>query len=239
MHRRTIDMKKKSKLICAGVAGLMAVAIVGSMGLAFFSDTGETKASAKVGSVTIDVTDLEIENSGNVNPGDEDPDVPDGSREGTPHDFTFSVTNTGNKSVVTRNIITLSVSKNNTVLDANVLALYEDKKELSQKYVLIEGSEEYIPSANYTGGKIIAVRYVVNGASLNGTGDAAEVESGITSNSQDYKYALSLALETTNEYQLADIKADIEVQAMQYRNTQDSTWDTVFTDTKAAVITAS
>lgn len=40
-------MKKKSKLICAGVAGLMAVAIVGSMGLAFFSDTGETKASAK------------------------------------------------------------------------------------------------------------------------------------------------------------------------------------------------
>lgn len=232
-------MKKKSKLICAGVAGLMAVAIVGSMGLAFFSDTGETKASAKVGSVTIDVTDLEIENSGNVNPGDEDPDVPDGSREGTPHDFTFSVTNTGNKSVVTRNIITLSVSKNNTVLDANVLALYEDKKELSQKYVLIEGSEEYIPSANYTGGKIIAVRYVVNGASLNGTGDAAEVESGITSNSQDYKYALSLALETTNEYQLADIKADIEVQAMQYRNTQDSTWDTVFTDTKTAVITAS
>ena len=235
MHRRTIDMKKKSKLICAGVAGLMAVAIVGSMGLAFFSDTGETKAPAKAGSVTIDVTDLEIENSGNVNPGDEDPDVPDGSREGTPHDFTFSVTNTGNKSVVTRNIITLSVSKNNTVLDANVLALYEDKKELSQKYVLIEGSEEYIPSANYTGGKIIAVRYVVNGASLNGTGDAAEVESGITSNSQDYKYALSLALETTNEYQLADIKADIEVQAMQYRNTQD----TVFTDTKTAVITAS
>ena len=61
-------MKKKSKLICAGVAGLMAVAIVGSMGLAFFSDTGETKASAKAGSVTIDVTDLEIENSGNVNP---------------------------------------------------------------------------------------------------------------------------------------------------------------------------
>ena len=232
-------MKKKSKLICAGVAGLMAVAIVGSMGLAFFSDTVETKASAKGGSVTIDVTDLEIENSGNVNPGDEDPDVPDGSREGTPHDFTFSVTNTGNKSVVTRNIITLSVSKNNAVLDANVLALYEDKKELSQKYVLIEGSEEYIPSANYTGGKIIAVRYVVNGASLNGTGDAAEVESGITSNSQDYKYALSLALETTNEYQLADIKADIEVQAMQYRNTQDSTWDTVFTDTKTAVITAS
>ena len=52
-------------------------------------------------------------------------------------------------------------------------------------------------------------------------------------------YALSLALETTNEYQLADIKADIEVQAMQYRNTQDSTWDTVFTDTKTAVITAS
>ena len=65
------------------------------------------------------------------------------------------------------------------------------------------------------------------------------MESGITSNSQDYKYALSLALETTNEYQLADIKADIEVQAMQYRNTQDSTWDTVFTDTKTAVITAS
>ena len=32
-------MKKKSKLICAGVAGLMAVAIVGSMGLAFFSET--------------------------------------------------------------------------------------------------------------------------------------------------------------------------------------------------------
>ena len=229
-------MQKRSKLIGAGIAGIAAIAIVGSMGLAFFSDTDDTSAQAKAGSVQINVSDLTIENAGNVNPGDEDPDVPDGSREGTSHDFDFTVTNTGNKSVVTRNIITLDVAKDGSTLDAGVLALYANGVELTEKYVRVDGSDEFIAAADYTTGKLAAVRYVVAGASLNGTGDNAETETGITSNSVDYSYDLSLAYEANNDYQLADITAQIEVQAMQYRNTQDSTWDTVFTDTLTATV---
>lgn len=229
-------MQKRSKLIGAAVAGIAAIAIVGSMGLAFFSDTDNTEAAAKAGSVSISVSDLTIENSGNVNPGDEDPNVPPGSRDGTSHDFDFTVTNSGNKSVVTRNIITLDVAKNNQALDASVLALYSNKVELTDKYVQLEGSEEFVPAASAGAGKVKAVRYVVAGASLNGTGDNAESEAGITSNKVDYSYDLSLAYSANNDYQLADITAKIEVQAMQYRNTQDSTWDTVFTDTLTATV---
>ena len=231
-------MTKKAKIICAALAGVTALGIVGSMGLAFFTDTDSTEATAKAGSVIIDVTDLEIENADNVNPGDEDINVPKDSREGTSHDFKFTVTNSGNKSVVTRNIITLTIKKDGNVLDANMLALYENRKELSKKYVQLDGSTDFIPYEDYTTGKIVAVRYIVTGASLNGTGDAAEIEEGITSTKQDYSYDLSLSLEATNGYQLADIKADIEVQAMQYRNTKDSTWETVFTDTKTATTSA-
>ena len=220
------------------MAGIIALSIVGSMGLAFFTDTDTTSAAAKAGSVDISVSALEIENSGNVNPGDEDPHVPDESREGTPHKFEFEVTNSGNKSVVTRNIITLNVIKDNTILDASVLALYDNGNELGEKYVQVEGSDTFIKADEYNGGKIIAIRYIVNGESLNGTGDAAEVESGITATSATYTYALSLSLEATNAYQLADINSEIVVQAMQYRNTQDSTWETVFTDTKTATISS-
>ena len=238
LFKEELFMTKRTKLVCACAAGVTALAIVGSMGLAFFTDTDKTEAAAKAGSVKINVSDLEIENADNVNPGDEDIDIPDGSREGTSHDFTFTVTNSGNKSVVTRNIITLTIKKDGDVLDAGVLALYENRKELAKKYVQLDGSTDFIPIEDYNNGKIVAVRYIVTGASLNGTGDAAEIEEGIKSTKQDYHYDLSLAYEATNGYQLADIKADIEVQAMQYRNTKDSTWETVFTDTKTATTSA-
>lgn len=102
-------MKNNKKLAIAGVSAL-GLAAVGFGAFAFFSDTAEQDTTGTVG--TVDVTNtgkLELDNAGNINPGDEDPTVPEGSTPGTSHKLSFGVKNQGNKSIVTRNIIEISV----------------------------------------------------------------------------------------------------------------------------------
>ena len=233
-------MTKKTKIICACAAGLTALAIVGSIGIASFKDKDTKEETSKSDSIVnddriiIEVSDLEIENANNISPGDEVVNA----LEGTSHDFKFTVTNSGNKSVVTRNTITLTIKKDSNVLDADVLALYENGTELVEKFAQVEGKDYFIPYEKGLSGKIEAIRYVVTGASLNGTGIAAEIENDIKSNKQDYSYDLSLAHGATEGYQLADITIDIEVQAMPYHKDKDSKWETLFSDTMTAKISA-
>ena len=66
-------MKNNKKLAIAGVSAL-GLAAVGFGAFAFFSDTAEQDTTGTVG--TVDVTNtgkLELDNAGNINPGDEDP----------------------------------------------------------------------------------------------------------------------------------------------------------------------
>lgn len=327
------NMKNNKKLAIAGVSAL-GLAAVGFGAFAFFSDTAEQDTTGTVG--TVDVTNtgkLELENAGNINPGDEDPTVPEGSTPGTSHKLSFGVKNQGNKSIVTRNIIEISVDSHydtdedgklvitddtdspvldkddrpavdkngNTIynkkytvvypdgsyknLDPSIFALYvkEDGKnvkiEENTQGLIVHKDEVFVRGT--LNGKVVNValadkddrtkidangqrfilRYVIQGATLHGVGDAAEndptidgtttqVGSIIKDNvtAADYEYYLGMSKETTggaaldgmecnDKYQGSHLTIDLEVQAMQNRNTQagdyyeGGSWETVYKDT--------
>lgn len=240
----------KKKIAVAGAASVAAVAAVAAGAFAFFSDTAEGTTSGTAGQVDVEISnDMELSNSDNINPGDNDPDKPEDSRPGTPHDLTFAIANSGNKSIMTRNIITLSVkdAAGAVDMDPSVYRLLSDAAgtELVAKYYSADG-------VDFTADKpenCKYVRYITTQVALDGkvgsTGQETEdgIKEGAVGNGAtvgegkdnvSYAYTLMMGLETTDEYELSKLQIDLEVQAMQYRNTNDAAWDTIFTDTIVA-----
>lgn len=101
-------MKNNKKLAIAGASAL-GLAVVGFGAFAFFSDSSEQNTDGTVG--TVDVSskgNLTLSNSGNINPGDEEPGK-ENRDDTTSHELNFGITNDGTKSIVTRNIIDIMV----------------------------------------------------------------------------------------------------------------------------------
>lgn len=240
----------KKKITIAGAASVVAIGAVAAGAFAFFSDTAESATSGTAGLVDVDISsDMELTNSENINPGDNDPDKPDDARPGTPHELTFAVANSGNKSIMTRNVITLSVKDSAGAIDMDPSVyrlLYDDNgTELVEKYYSADGitfTSEKHEDCKY-------VRYITTQVALDGKvgSTGQETEDGITEgavgngatvgegkDNVSYAYTLMMELDTTDEYELSKLQIDLEVQAMQYRNTNNTAWDTIFTDTVIA-----
>jgi len=235
-------MKKNKKLIAIGCASLAAVAALTVGTFAFFTDTANEATNGTAGKVDIEVSEKpELSNFGNINPGDEDETLDASARLGTNHDLTFTVDNIGNKSVMTRNIITLTVNdESGNALDPSYYSLKsDDATELVKKYYSTDG-------VTFTASKpadVKYVRYITTQVALNGVGENAEDNDAVAVNTDavktneaisavDYDYILKLDKNTPDgAYELSKLTIDIEVQAMQYRNTTDAEWDTLFTHT--------
>lgn len=191
---------------------------------ALFSDRAETNTSGKVGKLGISLTDVEMTNSGNINPGDNDERV-DKKASTTPHDITFTVANNGNKSIRTRHTLMFTVKdENGKILDPTVMSILKDKGlEVSgKKYIDANGNESENKTANTTG-----IKYTVLSDSFSGVGSEAESESDAKSEAQTYKYLLKMDKDAKNIYQGANFNLDVVVDAMQYRNTTNSNWTEV------------
>ena len=68
---------------------------------------------------------------------------------------------------------------------------------------------------------------------LNGSGDNAETETVSSTTSLNKTFDIGLEKEVTPESPLmgANLTFKVEVQAMQYRNTGDNDWNTIFEET--------
>lgn len=249
--------KKKVAAVCGISAAAFAAVFAGTF--AFFSDTSEKVTTATAGLVDINVDqDLALSNPDNINPGDNDPNNPEGHRPGTSHDLTFGIANIGNKSIMTRNIITLSVKdQGSQALDPSVYHLLantamNDNGTVAdgQDVPSIEVDEVYYAGADGVfstskPGDCQYVRYITTQVALNGADGSVqrETEEGLATGalangatvaddgaSVDYLYRLMMEHETMDEYELSTLTINVESQAMQYRNTADGTWTTVFTD---------
>lgn len=274
---------KKTKIIVA--SSLATVALIGMGAFAFFSDNSEQEVSGTIGTVKVEGGGLSLSNSTNINPGDEFPDGPadpndpgknnpydpENPGDTTPHMLSFTVANTGTKSIRTRNIIDIMVtSPDGKSLDPTAFALYEkdangnnlDLSKLSDLAVnkftfnLTEKDADGndVPVLDATGKNVVVLRYIIEGASLNGetglledkdiTQDMVDRDSVVSTDdvkSVTYDYYLGLSSVALDEYQGASVQINLEVQAMQYRNTtagdptvddaEDGDWTTVLTDT--------
>lgn len=233
--------KNSKKLAAIGTVAVAAIAVVSMGAFAFFTDEAEKQTSGTAGNVSIGLTDITLTNSGNINPGDEDETIDKDARKGTDHNLTFTVNNTGNKSIMTRNVITLQVDSGK--LPANVYSLKtDDSTELADKYYSTDG-KNFVAAASVTDMSTVkAVRYVTTQVALNGIGENAEsadatatTVAGATTNAGvdavDFDYILKLAKEAGEEYELSPLSVTVEVQAMQYRNTSNAQWETLYSNT--------
>lgn len=104
-------MKNRKKITAIAVTATAATALLIGGTLAFFVDKDWTSDVGAVGSVYAEIEDLVFTNKENINPGDGHPfPTPDPSqRPGTEHKLSFTVNNVGTKSLITRNLITITV----------------------------------------------------------------------------------------------------------------------------------
>lgn len=234
----------KNKKLAIGLATTTSFAILSLSAFALFTARDDSDFVAKAGNVNVEVDDLSMTNPLNINPGDNDPNNPEDAAAGTDHIFEYTVTNLGNKSIRTRHTIMLSATDSSEeLLDARYLGLYiNDEEIISKTYVLEDGTEvEELEEDEEQ--MVKAIKYVFISDIFDGYGKAisdggdAEKESlaGIIKANDDgiveetYTYDFALLRDASNKYQNADFHIDVIVEAMQYRNTNESDWETVTT----------
>lgn len=209
-------LNKKTK-ISFSIAALSALIIVGSS-FALFSDRTELSTSGKVGTVSVNVSEVDMENASNINPGDND--NVSNLEKTTPHDITFTVSNEGSKSIRTRHTFVYNLSSVGKTLDPSVISILDSNgNELQGKELITDGNNN-----------ITAIKYTILSDVLSGVGTGAEIETGSDSTAS-YTYKLKMSKNAKNEYQGADIKMDVFVDAMQYRNTDNNDWVNIAQDT--------
>lgn len=233
-------MKKNKKILVIAGSIATAVVVAGTATLALFTARTDSDFSAKAGTVVIDLKDLAMTNNKNINPGDNDPSNPENSVEGTEHEFSYDVYNTGNKSIRTRHTIILTVDKSGEseeLLDARYLSLFVNEKEIESKTYILEDDSE-VTDLSSTEIPVKAVKYVFlsdvfdgKGTDIEKGGDAEkETISNVVKQDENgdvkktYTYDFSLLRGADNDYQACDINIDVTVEAIQYRNTNDSDW---------------
>lgn len=258
-------MVNKKKIIAVGGVSFAALSAVCAGSFAFFSDTSEKAASATAGLVDISMSDVTITNPDNINPGDNDPDNPDGHRPGTPHDVTFSMTNDGNKSIMTRNVITISVKDTgNNLVDPSVYRLLNTQTHQNDNTAAFDAET---PDSVEVAGKLYGdskgnftaekpadckyIRYITNQVALNGKADSVGREdenvptgelwktngNGVTVNENgdgaSFFYQLMMDHSAPDTpYEKSVIEIQVDIQAIQYRNSSNGTFTTVFSDMK-------
>ena len=238
-------MKNKKTLSLISILCAFIFIIGGA--LAFFSDNAILTESSKVGKVDIDVNGgLYHSNSlNNLNPGDNDPEIPDDYRPGTDHELSFEINNLGNKSVVYRTIIEVSATKSdNTPFTAEELRaiILSEKQNVAaattQNTIASTDAGKQadinrLSATGYDDGKLV---YIVGGTTvdgmtyvLNGTGENPETETNITSSNAVQTFDIGLDKDISAEvFEGASITFNVIVQAMQYRNTGDEEWNNIF-----------
>lgn len=236
--------------ITLAAASIGTASLIGGT-LAVFNASTESSVIAAAGTVQIELSDIEITNFKNINPGDNDPSVNKESNKGTSHKLKYDVTNVGTKSIQTRQTIILTATpegSKKSLLDARYLKLYDGKKELADKtYILSNGKEVTKLKDTHN---VIAVKYTFYSDSFNGSenayvvkkqdpdteeeyyiiekedGDDAFVVADDNGDvSQSYEFDFCLLDSAPNDYQGAKFNAYVAVEALQYRNSLEEDWD--------------
>ena len=238
---------KKNKKLLSTLSIVCAFAIIFGGVFAFFSDSALLNESAKVGKVDIDVEGGLFHSNAlnNLNPGDNDPDVPTDYRPGTDHELSLEIDNLGNKSVVYRTVVEVSATKKDgtafTAEELRAIILSEkqnvtaatNQNTIASNDAGKQNDITRLDSTGYNDGKLI---YIVGGTTndgmtyvLNGTGDDAETETNVTTSSTVQTFDVGLDKDLASDaFEGATITFNVIVQAMQYRNTGDGEWNNIF-----------
>ena len=185
-------MKNKKRIITLGAAAVTTIAVLGGT-FAYFTGYDSKDLTAKAGTLTVELTDATEDLTNGltvINPGDANP-------------LTFTVSNTGEKSMDVKAVMKVSAPQAFTE-SAHEFKITDDKgTELTG--VLSDDKQ----SITYTVTDLTLAGSVENDSTLDGTTD--------TSNMFDYKFAMDSGAK--NAWQDVTGTVKIEVYAKQHRNT--------------------
>ena len=185
-------MKNKKRIITLGAAAVTTIAVLGGT-FAYFTGYDSKDLTAKAGTLTVELTDATEDLTNGltvINPGDANP-------------LTFTVSNTGEKSMDVKAVMKVSAPQAFTE-SAHEFKITDDKgTELTG--VLSDDKQ----SITYTVTDLTLAGSVENDSTLDGTTD--------TSHKFDYKFAMDSGAK--NAWQDVTGTVKIEVYAKQHRNT--------------------
>lgn len=185
-------MKNKKRIITLGAAAVATIAVLGGT-FAYFTGYDSMDLTAKAGTLTVELTDATEDLTNGltvINPGDANP-------------LTFTVSNTGEKSMDVKAVMKVSAPQAFTE-SAHEFKITDDKgTELTG--VLSDDKQ----SITYTVTDLTLAGSVENDSTLDGTTD--------TSHKFDYKFAMDSGAK--NAWQDVTGTVKIEVYAKQHRNT--------------------
>ena len=238
-------MRNKKRISILAV--VLAFAIIFTGAFAFFSDSSMFDDSAKVGTFDIEVTVGLTQSKGlkNLNPGDNDFTVPEGNRNGSDHELSFTINNLGSKSAMTRAVISVyGFTRDGQALTEEDLTAFGFAERATSKTAASDDDSDkrteisfndLIEKHEFKDGKAIYIVGNNNDWVLNGTEETESVSSS-TSLSKTFDVIFAKEIGNPSGYELfsdfegATIHIDVEVQAIQYRNTGDPVWETIFTE---------
>jgi len=216
----TEDQTSKKNVKKAVLAGSLAAAIAAAGTAAFFTDRVETSADATAGTVDINLTSAwaDVEN---FNPGDK-------------ADIGYSIANSGNKSVDVRERIVVKSSVAMDTADQAEFEVYKAadvEQDANGAYIPKAGAEPVTSGADrVVSDDNTSITYNIAEYTLNGTGENAETEDGITATENASDYVLVFKGSSSNEFQGAEASIDLVTEAKQHRNTGVDTWTEISTE---------
>lgn len=209
---------KKPKKIMALVLAIATVAALAVGTLAFFTDRIQAQAKATAGTLELALTDIATGSNTKMRPGN-----------GCTVDFTLS--NNGNKSADIKEVLIL---RSPVAMTAGAeefdLYLASDVTLTADGKATIKAGAQPLAARTVSPDKK-SITYAIPEFILNGTGDDAENEPGVTSSAKESKYVLVFKNTADNTFQNISVTLDYMAQAKQHRNTNGDTWATVLTDT--------
>ena len=210
-----MEVAEKKKMTRKTVVAALLVGCLGVAGMsAYFTDQEEHSANAKAGNINLTWVnkDLTTKNSaledttwkagfdadGIMNPGDS-------------YDFSYTVANTGSKSIDVKQQIVLKSSQE----------MLGSEKEYSLTITGGNDTTTVVPKIENDNKTLV---YDLKDIILDGS---IETETGSVSTTTDYNVRLDFDLDAKNEFMDSTVELDYQAYAKQHRNAPDAGWTSV------------
>ncbi len=208
----------------------LALAVVCAMGmsLAYFTDHETASVSATAGTLNLELT----QSWESANPDSDE------TKPGDIYKLDYTLTNKGNKSADVREyfVITSDVDLADTApAEFEIYAASDVQTDANGFYVPKANAQPLSVRSTATisvsGKTYYTIKYAIPEFILNGTGTAAETETGITTNAKTASYVVLFTKNASNAFQGVHVTIDYLAEAKQHRNTDSSVWGTVASET--------
>ena len=209
-----------------GMLALVLVAALAVTSLALFTDRAQSQAEVTAGTLDLSLAQTWA---------DDNKEVIDEYAPGDILNLDYTITNNGNLStdICETFVITSDKPISN---EFEIYAASDVEKDAATGLYAAKASKNPI-EVRSTGSFVkdsityYTITYKIPEFTVNGTGEGAETEDGITSNSKTGDYVLLFHKDSENSIQGTNLTVEYMAQGLQHRNTGDTTW------TDAKVIT--